>query len=112
MCRDAKFAPGCAVLSVARVRSDHRRLNDVQSTDQRGVRALRVSLLGLTATFHPFIGFPSYRAISHLPLAERVSAMRNPEVRSKMLSEKSEKIGDRFALVARVSSSLSCLGPG
>jgi N-acyl-D-aspartate/D-glutamate deacylase len=56
-------------------------------------------LLGLTATFHPFLGFPSYRAIAHLPLEERVRAMRTPEVRARMLSEKSEKIaGDGSAV--------------
>ena len=38
-------------------------------------------MLGLQATFHPFMGFPSYKEISHLPLAERVQAMRNPELK-------------------------------
>ena len=37
-------------------------------------------LLGLEATFHPFIGFPSYKAIAHLPLAARVAELRKPEV--------------------------------
>jgi N-acyl-D-aspartate/D-glutamate deacylase len=65
---------------------------------QSATRGIGV-LLGLTATFHPFIGFPSYRAISHLPLPERVRAMRTPEVRQKMLAEKSEKIaGDGSAV--------------
>ena len=65
---------------------------------QSATRGIGV-LLGLTATFHPFVGFPSYRAISHLPLEERVRAMRTPEVRAKMLGEKSEKItGDGSAV--------------
>ena len=65
---------------------------------QSATRGIGV-LLGLTATFHPFVGFPSYRAISHLPLEERVRAMRKPEVRAKMLGEKSEKItGDGSAV--------------
>jgi len=49
-------------------------------------------MLGLEATFHPFMGFPSYKAISHLPLAERVAAMRSPELRARMLTETSEKV--------------------
>ncbi len=49
-------------------------------------------MLGLEATFHPFMGFPSYKKISQLPLAERVAAMRDPEVRAKMLTEKSEPL--------------------
>ena len=49
-------------------------------------------LLGLEATFHPFMGFPSYKAIAHLPLAERVARMRNPELRARMLAETSDKI--------------------
>src|SRR6185369_2871570 len=65
---------------------------------QSATRGIGV-LLGLTATFHPFIGFPSYRAISHLSLEDRVRAMRTPEVRTKMLAEKSERIaGDGSAV--------------
>lgn len=58
---------------------------------QVGARGIGV-LLGLEATFHPFMGFPSYKAIAHLPLAERVAAMRTPEVRARMLAETSEKV--------------------
>lgn len=46
-------------------------------------------LIGLTATFHPFMGKPSYLAIAGLPLAERVAAMRQPEVRARILAEAS-----------------------
>jgi N-acyl-D-aspartate/D-glutamate deacylase len=56
-------------------------------------------LLGLTATFHPFVGFPSYRAIASLPLDERVRRLRDPELRARILSEKSERIaGDGSAV--------------
>lgn len=56
-------------------------------------------LLGLEATFHPFMGFPSYKAVSQLPLAERVARLRDPETKRRLLSEQSEKVaGDGSAL--------------
>jgi len=58
---------------------------------QVGARGIGV-LLGLEATFHPFMGFPSYKAIAQLPLAERVARMRDPEMRARILSEKSDKV--------------------
>ncbi|MBL0218579.1 MAG: amidohydrolase family protein, partial [Myxococcales bacterium] len=58
---------------------------------QVGARGIGV-LLGLEATFHPFMGFPSYKAIAQLSLEERVARMRTPELRARMLSETSEKV--------------------
>ncbi len=58
---------------------------------QVGARGIGV-MLGLQATFHPFMGFPSYKAISQLPLAERVNAMRDPALKARMISEKSEPV--------------------
>lgn len=56
-------------------------------------------LLGLQATFHPFVGFPSYKKIAHLPLAARVKEMRDPSFRARILSETSDKIaGDGSAV--------------
>lgn len=49
-------------------------------------------LLGLEATFHPFIGFPSYKAIAALPLVERVRHLRNPETKARILSETSDSV--------------------
>ncbi|UTW58277.1 amidohydrolase family protein [Kordiimonas sp. SCSIO 12603] len=49
-------------------------------------------ILGLQCTFHPFIGFPSYKKISHLSLEERVAIMRDPEFKAQLLNEKSEKM--------------------
>lgn len=49
-------------------------------------------LLGLDATFHPFIGFPSYKAISHLPLVERVRRMAEPAFKAQLLGERSEPV--------------------
>lgn len=49
-------------------------------------------ILGLEATFQPFMGFPSYKKISHLPLEEQVAAMRDPEFKAQILTEKSERV--------------------
>jgi N-acyl-D-aspartate/D-glutamate deacylase len=49
-------------------------------------------ITGLQCTFHPFIGFPSYKAICDLPLADRVARMRDPVFKAQCLSESSEKL--------------------
>ncbi|MFN8575742.1 MAG: amidohydrolase family protein [Candidatus Sericytochromatia bacterium] len=49
-------------------------------------------LLGLETTFHPFMGFPSYKKISHLSLEERVKTMRDESFKAQILTEKSEKM--------------------
>jgi len=54
-------------------------------------RAIGV-MLGLTATFHPFMGFPSYKEISQLPLAEQVARLRDPSLKARILSEKTDKV--------------------
>jgi N-acyl-D-aspartate/D-glutamate deacylase len=46
-------------------------------------------LIGLQTTAHPFSTRPSYQAIAHLPLSERVKAMRDPALRAKIMSEPS-----------------------
>ncbi len=44
-------------------------------------------VFGLQSVQHTFSTRPSYKAIEHLPLAERVAEMRKPEVRAKILAE-------------------------
>lgn len=74
---------------IARTEAAHARGLDLKL--QVGARAIGV-LLGLDATFHPFMGFPAYKAISALPLAERVARMREPEFKAQLLTEKSEPV--------------------
>jgi N-acyl-D-amino-acid deacylase len=45
---------------------------------------------GLDLSLHLFSAHPSYRAIAHLPLAERVEKMREPAFRQQLLSEQPE----------------------
>lgn len=65
-------------------------------------------LLGLESTAHPFLFHRGYQEIAHLPLAERVRRMREPEVRRRILEEKVE-YGD--PIVAFICSSFHKLFP-
>jgi N-acyl-D-aspartate/D-glutamate deacylase len=49
-------------------------------------------LLGLEATFHPFMGYPSYKAVAARPRPERVAAMRDPGFRARLLAEKTDRV--------------------
>jgi N-acyl-D-aspartate/D-glutamate deacylase len=56
-------------------------------------------LLGLQATFHPFMGYPSFKEVAARPLPERVAALREPERRARILAEKTDKLaGDGSAI--------------
>jgi len=45
------------------------------------------TILGLSVFGHPFTFSPTYQAIAHLPLPERVAEMKKPEVRKAILDE-------------------------
>jgi N-acyl-D-amino-acid deacylase len=45
-------------------------------------------IMGLRLSANPFVLYPSYQEIAHLPLAERVAEMRKPEVRARILADK------------------------
>ncbi|WP_043341438.1 N-acyl-D-amino-acid deacylase family protein [Belnapia moabensis] len=59
-------------------------------------------LMGLLGSQNPFSGAPSYKAIAHLPVPERVAAMHDPELRARILGE--DRIsGSNFPLITRLS---------
>lgn len=45
------------------------------------------ALVGLHLSFNPFSFCPSYQAVAHLPLPERLEALRQPERRAAILAE-------------------------
>src|SRR3954449_921181 len=51
-------------------------------------------LLGLELSRNPFQTHPSYRAIAHLPLAERLKRLHQPETRAAILSETASATDD------------------
>jgi N-acyl-D-aspartate/D-glutamate deacylase len=59
-------------------------------------------LLGLQGSQNPFSATPSYKAIAHLPLEQRVAAMRDTATRARILSE--DPFADsNFPLLPRLS---------
>jgi N-acyl-D-amino-acid deacylase len=45
-------------------------------------------VIGLELSGNPFVTYPTYQELAHLPLAERVAEMRKPEVRQRILADK------------------------
>jgi N-acyl-D-amino-acid deacylase len=45
---------------------------------------------GLSLSFHPFAYHPSFKAIQHLPLADKVARLRDPAWRARLLGEQAE----------------------
>lgn len=58
---------------------------------QTAPRAVGV-MVGFQCTFHPFMGHPSYKAMAHLPLAERIALLRDPAVKARIMAEKPERL--------------------
>ena len=50
-------------------------------------------VIGLELSGNPFVLYPSYQEIAHLPLPERVAEMRKPEVRQRILSDSPSAAG-------------------
>jgi N-acyl-D-amino-acid deacylase len=67
-------------------------------------------LFGLELSFHPFKFNPSYKAIDRLPLAERVAAMRNPDMRARLLAETPEHTNPLHLYLANQAAALYPLG--
>ena len=67
-------------------------------------------LLGLDLSLHPFAFHPGFRALQELPLAGKVAAMRDPAMRARLLSERSEDPHPFFKSVVDDVESLFPLG--
>lgn len=71
------FAPDQWQRIIARAEKAREKGIDMRlQTAPRGIGVIT----GLQCTFHPFIGFSSYKAICDMPLSERVARMRDPEL--------------------------------
>jgi N-acyl-D-aspartate/D-glutamate deacylase len=63
----------------------------VDARMQVAPRAIGV-FLGFNCTFHPFMGYPSYKTIADLPLDERVARMKDPAFKAQILSETTDRL--------------------
>ena len=83
------FAPDQWLKLIAR--TEKLKEEGVDARMQVAPRAIGV-FLGFNCTFHPFMGYPSYKTIADLPLEERVKRMKDPAFKAKILSEKTDKL--------------------
>ncbi|WP_431234978.1 N-acyl-D-amino-acid deacylase family protein [Mycolicibacterium psychrotolerans] len=67
-------------------------------------------VLGLDLSGNPFVMYPAYREIAHLPLAERVAEMRKPEVREHILNDKPASDGHPLMFAAQAWNYMFPLG--
>jgi N-acyl-D-amino-acid deacylase len=67
-------------------------------------------VIGLELTGNPFVLYPSYREIAHLPLAARVAEMRKPEVRARILADKPAADGHPLLYLAQAWNWIFPLG--
>jgi N-acyl-D-amino-acid deacylase len=67
-------------------------------------------MIGLDVSLHPFAFHPSFREIEDLPLDEKVKAMREPEMRARLLSEQADDPHDYFKTVVEDTNWLFPLG--
>jgi N-acyl-D-amino-acid deacylase len=58
-------------------------------------------IMSLELTAHPFLGYPTWQGLMTLPAAERISALRTPEVRARLLAERPAPLGPFGDFVTR-----------
>jgi N-acyl-D-amino-acid deacylase len=78
-------------------------LNDLEREGARVVaqvagRAIGI-VMGLELTAHPLLATATYLELFHLPLAERVEALRNPAVRARLIDEEAIDLGEFANLI-------------
>ncbi len=92
----------------------------LQATERAAARGARLTgqvsarptglLLGWQGTIHPFSAHQAYRAIAHLPLDERVRALRDPALRRRILDEQVEYDNGLVAFICTAFTKLFPLG--
>ncbi len=96
--RKISIETGCVVnFTLAQIQTDPKHwegvLAAVEAANRDGARLVPqvagrpAGLLVSWDTFNPFMTRPSYAALAHLPLAERVAKLREPAVRAAILGE-------------------------
>ncbi len=90
--------PGGAQMPAIQARTEAAVARGLPLYLQTAARGIGV-IIGLEASFHPFMGFPGYKELAQLPLARRAAALREPARKARILAEKSERLaGDGTAI--------------
>ncbi|TWO70739.1 amidohydrolase family protein [Caenimonas sedimenti] len=90
--------PGGEQMEAIRARTDQAVAEGLPLYLQAAARGIGV-IIGLEASFHPFMGFPGYKEVAGLPLAQRAAALREPERKARILSQQSDRLaGDGTAI--------------
>jgi N-acyl-D-aspartate/D-glutamate deacylase len=79
-------------------RSEALKADGVDVRMQVAPRAIGV-FLGLNCTFHPFMGYPSYREITDLAFDIRLKRMRDPAFKKQILSERHQPMAGEGSAV-------------
>jgi N-acyl-D-aspartate/D-glutamate deacylase len=92
-------------------------LDDLEKANQDGLKITGQiiprptgGLLGLELSLHPFSLNPSWREIEHLPLADKVAQMRDPEFRQRLLAEEPQDPQPFFKYIVSDLEALFVLG--
>lgn len=102
--------PGGAQWQAVRTRVDAAVARGLPLYPQTAARGIGV-LIGLEASFHPFMGYPGYKELADRPLAERAAAMREPARKARILAQKSERMaGDGTPVPPLVDLLLARIG--
>ena len=72
-------------------RSEALKADGVDARMQVAPRAIGV-FLGFQATFHPFMGYPAYKAIADKPFEERLAIMKTEDFKAEILSQETDKL--------------------
>ena len=67
-------------------------------------------LMSWQGTAHPFLPYPTYMGLHHLPIAERMHELRKPEVRAKILAEEPLDFGEFESFVVKSFHKMFRLG--
>ncbi len=94
-----------------------RRLEFMKQANAAGARLVNQlavrspgQLMGLETSSNSLIGRPSYDAIAHLPLSERVARMRNPQLRARIIAEMPTEDWNHFNMPTAGYANLFALG--
>ena len=68
------------------------------------------AMLGFDLSFNPFSFCPSYKALAHLPIDDRIQQLRRPEVRARILADPADDANKQLVKMTREVDNIFPLG--